>query len=66
MILTLNYYLRRFLDSLDFEDKFGDEDMSVDKKAVTFEKATEVRSIGSHTYEVNLEDDWCIGTGKLP
>lgn len=39
--------------------------MSVNKKAVTFEKATEVRRVDSHTYEVNLEDDWCIGTGEL-
>jgi hypothetical protein len=61
VILTLNYYLRRFLEGLD-EDE---DDMSVDKKAVTFEKATEVRQVDSHTYEVNLESDWCIGTGKL-
>lgn len=59
-ILTLNYYLRRFLEGFDeLEDR-----MSVDKKAVTFEKATEVRQVDSHTYEVNLEDDWCIGSGK--
>lgn len=58
MILTLNYYLRRFLEGLD------EDDMSVNKKAVTFEKATEVGQVDSHTYEVNLESDWCIGTGK--
>ena len=39
--------------------------MSVTKNAVPFAKATEVKVIDSHTYEVNLEDDWCIGTGEL-
>jgi len=54
VIYTPRYYLRRFLET-----------MSVTKKAVPFAKATEVKIIDSHTYEVNLEDDWCIGTGKL-
>ena len=59
-ILTLNYYLRRFLDS------FGELDnMQVETaEAVTFEKATEIRQVDSHTYEVNLQDDWCIGKGE--
>ena len=53
-IYTLRYYLRRFLAT-----------MSVTKNAVPFTKATEVKVIDPHTYEVNLVDDWCIGTGKF-
>lgn len=37
--------------------------MAVNAHAVSFEKATAVRAIDSHTYEVELQDDWCIGTG---
>ena len=54
VIYTSRYYLRRFLET-----------MSVTKNAVPFAKATEVKVIDSHTYEANLEDDWCIGTGKF-
>jgi len=59
-ILTLNYYLRRFLDS------FGELDnMEIETaEAVTFEKATKIKQIDSHTYEANLQDDWCIGKGE--
>ena len=60
VILTLNYYLRRFLDSLEELDS-----MAVDiDEAVTFQKATEVRRVDSHTYGVSLKDDWCIGKGE--
>lgn len=31
--------------------------------AISFADATTVRVLDSHAYEVNLEDDWCIGTG---
>jgi hypothetical protein len=31
--------------------------------AISFADATAVKVLDSHTYEVNLEDDWCIGTG---
>jgi len=30
--------------------------------AISFQNATAVKAIDSHTYEVNLHDDWCIGT----
>lgn len=53
VIYTSTYYPRRFLET-----------MSVIKHSVPFTKATEVKVIDSHTYEINLEDDWCIGTGE--
>jgi hypothetical protein len=31
--------------------------------AISFVDATAVKVVDSHTYAVNLEDDWCIGTG---
>lgn len=31
---------------------------------VPFADATAVKTIDSHTYEVELQDDWCIGAGK--
>jgi hypothetical protein len=30
---------------------------------ISFADATAVKVLDSHIYEVNLEDDWCIGTG---
>jgi hypothetical protein len=33
--------------------------------AISFANATAVKVVNSHTYEVNLEDDWCIGTGTF-
>lgn len=33
--------------------------------AISFADATAVKVLNSHTYEVNLEDDWCIGTGTF-
>jgi hypothetical protein len=38
--------------------------MAVNAQVVSFEDATAVKAIDSHTYEVDLQDDWCIGTGK--
>jgi hypothetical protein len=38
--------------------------MSVENDAVPFKEATAVTVIDSHTYEVDLQDDWCIGSGK--
>jgi hypothetical protein len=37
--------------------------MAVNANAVSFDKATTVKAIDSHTYEVELQDDWCIGAG---
>lgn len=31
--------------------------------AISFADATAVKALDSHTYEVNLDNDWCIGTG---
>lgn len=31
----------------------------------TFDKATKVKAVDSHTYEVELQNDWCIGSGKF-
>jgi hypothetical protein len=39
--------------------------MAVNANAVPFDKATAVKAIDSHTYEVELQDDWCIGAGML-
>lgn len=30
----------------------------------TFAEILPVKQLESHKYSVNLEDDWCIGTGK--
>jgi len=35
--------------------------MSVDGPAVSYADATAVKALDSHTYEVELQDDWCIG-----
>jgi hypothetical protein len=39
--------------------------MSVNVDAIPFVGATEVKAIDSHTYEVVLQDDWCIGSGII-
>lgn len=31
----------------------------------TFKTATQVKAVDSHTYQVELQNDWCIGSGKL-
>lgn len=31
---------------------------------MTFQEATAVRRLTSHTYAVDLSADWCIGSGK--
>jgi hypothetical protein len=31
----------------------------------SFAAATAVRTIDANTYEVDLHDDWCIGSGTL-
>ncbi|KIW03403.1 uncharacterized protein PV09_05608 [Verruconis gallopava] len=36
--------------------------MAVDAQAVSFTDATAVKAIDSHTYSVELQDDWAIGT----
>ena len=38
--------------------------MSVDGPAVSYADATAVKALDSHTYEVELQDDWCIGAGE--
>lgn len=38
--------------------------MAVNADVISFKDATAVRVIDAHTYEVELQDDWCIGTGK--
>lgn len=32
--------------------------------AISFADATAVKVVDSHTYEVNLQNDWAIGTGE--
>lgn len=32
---------------------------------MSFQEATAVRPLTSHTYAVDLSDDWCIGSGKF-
>jgi hypothetical protein len=58
MVIDGNLYVeilfRRFIET-----------MSVTKNVIPFAKATKVKVIDSHTYEVNLENDWCIGTGEF-
>ena len=31
---------------------------------MSFQEATAVKRLTSHTYAVDLSDDWCIGSGK--
>ena len=39
--------------------------MAVNANAIPFVEATAVKVIDSHTYEVNLQDDWCVGSGNI-
>ena len=39
-------------------------DIMASKDVVSFAEATAVREIDTHTYEVQLQDEWCIGAGK--